>query len=258
MVTGSDRAIILFDGTFDGFLCVVYAHYYDKITPVLIQRTDHAQLTLHEKLHTITTDIAKATRVLNGIRKKISQEAADRVFYAFLSEAIATDEEKYMTLLAYIKLGFKLGHMVDSHLQDDCVRMVHNFARHVGREAHLLHGFCRFAETESGVFYCQVTPKNDVLALLADHFCQRLATQPWIIHDKVRGLAAVFDGKSYVITDVPRDASVVYAPGEKETQELWVVFFENLAIEARKNPKLQRQLLPLYFRKNMTEFMDKL
>lgn len=258
MVTSGDRAIVLFDGSFDGFLCVVYAHYYDKITPVLIQRTGHAQLTLNEKLHTVTTDIEKSTRVLKGISDRISTEAARTVFYAFLSEALATDEQKYMTILNYIKLGFKLGHMVDSHLQEDCVRMVHNFARHVGREAHLLHGFCRFAETESGVFYCPVTPKNDVLALLADHFCQRLSTQAWIIHDKTRGQAAVFDGKSYVITEVPHNANVVYAPGEKETQDLWVVFFENLAIEARKNPKLQRQLLPLYFRKNMTEFMDKI
>jgi probable DNA metabolism protein len=242
--------MVTFDGSFDGFLCVVYDYYYNKINPIIIQHQQQAQLTLEGETYEVITDNKKTTRVLNGLKEKISIESAYKVYYAFLSG----EDDKYMPIFRYVQLGFKVGHMVDSHLQEECVRRVHKLSRHVGREAHLLYGFCRFSEADNGVFYCQVTPKNDVLALLANHFSQRFMNQAWVIHDKSRNQAAIYDGNSYIITFVPQNATVNYAEGETETQKLWAAFFKTLAIEARKNPKLQRQLLPLYFRKNMTEF----
>jgi len=244
------EAVVVFDGSFDGFLCVVYAYYYNKITPLLIQSEGQVQLTLGDEIYQITTDNNQATRVLDGLRDKVSEEVTSRIYYAFLSG----EENKYMPIFRYIQLGFKLGHMIDSHLQLDCVRAVHDLSRHVGREAHLLYGFCRFVETNEGVMYSEITPKNDVLPLIASHFSQRLMNMAWVVHDKKRNQAAIYDGNSYIIANVPHDTSITYAEGEEETQKLWVTFFKTLAIEARKNPKLQRQLLPLYFRKNMTEF----
>jgi len=244
------RVISLFDGSFEGFLCIVYQFYYNKITPILIQREDRAQLTLNDEIYRVDTDSTHATRVFKGIKNKISEEAANRVYYAFLSG----EADKYMTIFRYILLGFTVGHMVDSHLKEDCVRAVHKLAGHVGREAHLLNGFCRFAETGNGIMYCEITPKNDVLPMVADHFSQRLMNLKWVIHDKSRNQAAIYDGDSYVIADVPSNIAINYAEGEDEIQELWVTFFKSLSIKARENPKLQRQLLPLYFRKNMTEF----
>lgn len=233
-------------------MSVVYAVYYDKLSPTSIQIDGREQLSLGD-LRRIETDDEKAARVFTAIRKKISPDAAYHVYYAFLSD----DERRFLPMLKYIQLGFAVGHMVDSHLHESFVRDVRDFYRQVGREAHLLFGFCRFAETKQGVFYCPVTPKNDVLVLLAEHFVERLMDQAWVIHDKRRKKAAIYDGKAYVITDVPEDAKFSYAAGEEETQELWVMFFNTLAIKERKNKKLQRQLLPLYFRGNMTEFVEK-
>jgi len=247
---GRRDVTVVFDGCFNGFLCVVYAYYYGKISPIIIQRENQAQLTLDQEIYEVVTDNNQATRVLNGMKAKISNIAVNRVYNALLSY----EDDKYMAIFNYVLLGFSIGHMVDSHLQEDCVREVHRLAKRVGGEAHLLLGFARFAETESGVLYAVITPKNDVLSLVADHFSRRLMNNAWIIHDKSRNQAAIYDGKSYVIADIPSDVTVKYAAGEKETQELWVKFFNALAIDARKNPKLQRQLLPLYFRKNMTEF----
>jgi len=246
--------IMIFDGTFEGFLTAVFDVYYQKVNPVVIQKADEMQLTLDSEVHYVTTDIKQAARVFSGIKEKVSDTAASYVYHAFLSG----EDEKYMDMLSYIKLGFKLGHMVDSHLKEDCVRRVHKLSKHVGREAHLLHGFARFAETKNGVLYCPISPKNDILHLVADHFVGRLMNEQWVIHDKSRNKAAVYNRSDYIITDVPKDANVQYAEGEEETQELWTAFFNALAIESRKNHKLQRQLLPLYFRKNMTEFLPPL
>jgi len=210
------------------------------------------QLSFDAATRFIETDAKKATRVFNAIREKISEDAADNVHRAFH----ANHDGRFSALLNYIRLGFSVGHMVDSHLHENFVRLVHKLAKNVWREAHLLHGFCRFEETKQGAYYCKVTPKNDVLPMLAAHFVQRLMNQAWVIHDKVRNKAAIYDGNSCVISSVPANGvTVSLAEGEIETQELWVTFFNTLAIDERKNIKLQKQLLPLYFRGNMTEFV---
>lgn len=267
------HVIATFDGSFDGFLCVVYAYYYDKINPILIQPKDEAQLTLECEVYDIKTEPDKTARVLNGISEKISGEASARIYYAFLS----CERDRYMTIFNYIRLGFKLGHMIDSHLQEDCVRAVHKMYSHVGREAHLLHGFSRFEEIilpanqacgtsffslntlktqdqDRTIFYCVITPKNNALPLLVHHFCQRFMNQRWIIHDKNRNQAAIYNGETAILTNVPKDFAITHAPHEKQTQDMWAAFFKALTIKERINPKVQRQLLPLYFRKNMTEF----
>ena len=253
MVATSREIAITFDGSFDGFLSVVYACYYEKIIPIDIQDEHQAQLTLGLDARFIETNQTHAAKVFSALHEKISEEAAAMIFYAFLS----FENDRFMSIFRYIKRGFSIGHMIDSHLQEDLVRHVHKIAKHVGREAHLLSGFSRFAETKQGIFYCKITPKNDVLPLLADHFSQRFMNQAWMIHDKTRNQAAIYDGHSYIITDTPRDAVVELADGEEETQEMWVAFLDALSIKARKNLKLQRQLLPLYFRSNMTEFIVK-
>ena len=243
---------LTFDGSYEGFLCVVYAYYYEKISPLNIQTEGEFQQLLDTEEYYIATDYKKAARVQAGIRKKISAKAGEYLACAFL----AADEERYMHMFRYIVLGFKVGAMVDNHLQQDYVTGVHKRARYVSREAHLLCGFCRFAETKAGVFYCEISPVNNVLPILAEHFKDRMMNQAWLIHDKKRNQAAAYDGNRYVISNVPKHVGkeVEYAEKEAQIQDLWRCFFNVLAIEERKNKKLQRNMLPLHFRKWMTEF----
>jgi len=242
---------VTFDGSFDGFMSVVYACYYEKIVPISILPENQAQLTLTFESRHIETNPTHAAKVFSAIREKISWEAAETIYLAFLSY----EEDRFLPLLEYIKFGFSIGHMVESHHQKDFVRHIRKISRHVGREAHLLRGFCRFAETKQGIFYCKVTPKNNVITLLTDHFTQRLHGQSWIIHDQTYNQAAIYNGESLIITPAPKDAKIELAENEQEIQEQWTTFFNALSIKARTNPKLQRQLLPLYFRSNMTEFI---
>ncbi|MCL2199579.1 MAG: TIGR03915 family putative DNA repair protein [Defluviitaleaceae bacterium] len=243
----------LFDGCFNGFLSIIHAIYYEKIEPCDIQVEGQEQLSLGVSSCFIETNDKQAERVYGAIRHKISEEAAEHVYRAFHSE----DDGRFLAIMHYIRLGFRVSHMVDSHLQESFVRLVHKLSKNVWREAHLLYGFCRFSETTRGAYYCEITPKNDVLIFLVQHFCERLMNQAWVIHDKTRHKAAIYDGNSYVIAHVPTgEADFIYADGEKETQELWTVFFNTLAIKERNNPKVQRNLLPLHYRKNMTEFKN--
>jgi probable DNA metabolism protein len=248
---GRTEASVLFDGSYDGFLCVVYAYYYDKIYPLHIQTEEVYQEVLGAEPYYIKTNYIKSSKVLVGIRRKMSNEYAHRLYYASLSGA----DDIYMDLLKYVVTGFKMGAKADSFLQNDVVLRVHELARQVGREAHLLTGFCRFAETKQGAYYCEISPKNYVLPILAEHFCDRFKNFPWVIHDKSHGLAAVYDCNEYVIAAVPRDANVVLSDNEGEIQDLWVSFFNTIAIRERVSHKRQRRVLPIYFRKYMLEFI---
>jgi len=232
-------------------LCVVYAYYYEGIAPMSIQAADAQQPTLIQEEYFVVTDPSRAHKVNDALWRKISDEAQWRVRCAFFSGA----PERFEWLLHYVILGFKLGGAVDSHLQRDEVLRVHKIAREVSREAHLLKGFCRFEETEQGIFYCGITPLHHVLPLLAEHFADRLMNESWVIHDKTHHRAAVYNGAECAFVDVNPDTAPPAVTGdEKKIQGLWTMYFNTLAIEARKNPKLHRQMMPLRFRGDMVEF----
>ena len=243
---------VLFDNSFEGFLCILFAYYYEDILPLNIQADQSYQLTLDAEEYYIATDYDKAMRVEKGIKRKISRQAFDNLYSAFLTE----NEDIYMDMFRYAVLGFRVGEAVDSHLQEDCVLAVHKNARYVGRETHLLTGFCRFKETDEHVFYCEISPVNNVLHLLAEHFSERMSNQAWVIHDKKRGIAAIFDGSKYIIGAVPTNVKLQYSDKEEAIQDLWKSFFDTLAIKERRNKKLQRNFVPLYFRKWMLEIQS--
>ncbi|MDR1664362.1 MAG: TIGR03915 family putative DNA repair protein [Clostridiales bacterium] len=243
--------VVLFDGSLDGLLCAVYAYYYDKILPLSIQTEDEYQPMLGAENYFVASDPEKAKRVWEGIRKKISPGAAYNVYTAFLSGEV----EKHMAIFKYIVLGFKRGASVDNRLQEDCVLRVHKLARMTGYEAHMLSGFCRFAETKQGAYYCAISPKHRVLQLLAEHFRDRFMNHAWVIHDKKRGEAAVYDGNDYVIVDAPKDAAVEYSDDETRARDMWAAFFSTIAIKERVNKNAQRRHAALYFRANMLEFL---
>jgi len=246
------EAAILFDGSLEGFLCIVHAYYYDGVSPLIIQVQDNYQQTLDSEEYVIQTDGEKAAKVQQGIRKKISQDAWYSVYYAFL----AGYDDKYMAIFRYIILGFKVGAVVDDHLQQDSVLRVRKLSRYVGREAHLLTGFCRFAETEGQIYYCAISPVNYVLPILVEHFCDRMMNQSWIIHDKTYCKAAVYNGEDYIIAEVPASVQVKHSENEADIQNLWTTFFHSVTIKERINPKVQRNHLPLHFRKSMVEFQN--
>ena len=79
-----------------------------------------------------------------------------------------------------------------------------------------------------------------------------------MIHDATRDLAVLHpQGNGFFITDTKEiDHRMLQrlSPQEMEYRRLWRTFFDNIAIEARKNPALQNQNLPKRFRKDIVEF----
>ncbi len=108
-------------------------------------------------------------------------------------------------------------------------------------------------------------PDHNVLPFLTAHFRKRLGDQEWMVHDLKRSIAALCrEGRvGYARVEAPgwllrspslRDApDGFYAEEEERFQDLWKGFFRSIAIESRKNLKLQRQFMPKKYQKYLLE-----
>jgi len=241
---------VIFDGSFEGFLTIIYKYYYEKLRPCEIVSEQSFQQTLSTEYFKIDTDNAQATKTLNGLREKLSTEIYERVYLAFVND----ETDRYIHIFNYLILCFKHGAAADGFTQVESVIKTHRYAKNSGHELQLLSGFTRFSETSDGILYADISPKNDVMPMLADFFSDRLRGERWVIHDVKRGKAAVFNSSEWIITDAPEvTAKIISSAKEKDFQNLWTVFYNTIAIKERTNPKLHRQMKPKRFWKHMTE-----
>jgi probable DNA metabolism protein len=240
--------IVLYDGSFEGFLTLVYEVYYAKLHVKNIIKKIPERL-VFESVHEIFSDEEKAQKVLNAIKKHFSKERQRTIFNIFLCDT----QEHEMALLEYIRIGFKnpkeLANITNAHLF-----YIQNLEKELLRLVHRMYGFTRFEELEDGTLYAKIETKFNILPFLGEHFSKRLGNIPFIIHDTTRSLAFLKDEKSYEIRSIASFETPLYSTEEAHVQEQWKRFFQATTIQSRHNPKLQRNLVPLLYRTYMNEF----
>jgi len=169
-------------------------------------------------------------------------------------------EAVYKTVV--LALAMKDGSKILNNLGNPYVNRVFQLSRSSNNEAHHLMGFLRFSELSNGILFSRIHPKNDVLAILASHFTDRLPMENFIIYDENRKTAAIHkSGSGYMLAEVPhadQDFMNNYSEKEQEYRQLWLGFFNSIAIEARKNPKLQAQNIPKRFWGDTVELNESL
>lgn len=237
-----------YDGSFDGFLCCVHAHYYLGKASSILSAARCAQQSFLNIVE-IETDPQRANLVYNAIGRKISPYDLRRVYRIFLAEA----EQKEMQLLDYIRLGFIKGGSVSSHHGHPVVRNAELLEKKVTQEVCRLKGLVRFSVPESDILYAKLEPDNDVLELLANHFADRYKNDPFIIHDLRREKALIAGGGHWYISAFQPPEAQRYDAKEIAYRRLWKEYFENIAIKERTNPRCQRLFMPMRYRKHLTE-----
>lgn len=246
----------LYDGTFEGFLTCVHAHYYQEKASG-IYRKENYQASLLNDCRFVDTDEEKAVRVYEAIERKISRDDLRRIYRVFLS----SNKEKENMLLKYILLGFKLGSGIDQLHSNPVVFAVQQWENKVSFETHRIKGLARFSalknKTDHGggqeILYCCFEPDHDILELVANHFADRLKNDPFIIHDKTRNKAIFAQGGSWYISGFTDQDLPKYGVAEQEYQDLWKKYFETIAIKERTNPRCQKNFMPVRYWKNLTE-----
>jgi len=243
--------IYVTDGSFEGILTAIFAAYENKEVPESIVSRDFYQMSLDTDVREIDTDEEKSGRVYHTVIQKMSHEAIETMYKAWLSEHFDIGTALYK----YIKIGLKVGRKILSYLQDPDVLLVHDLAYKVTGEAHGFLGMLRFKKLNSGLFYSKIEPDNNITMIIAEHFKDRLSDQPWIIHDAKRSIFALYDTDQVIF--IKESISIpVDNCEDKIYEELWKNYFKTIAIESRKNIKRQKQFLPRRYWKNLTEMQQ--
>ncbi|MFP4015741.1 MAG: TIGR03915 family putative DNA repair protein [Halanaerobiales bacterium] len=239
----------IYDGSFPGLLTAIYDAFYSNEKPDKISTVEFYQQGLFDNKIKIETDLNKSDRVYQAVKDKISLNSLRRVYNAYLSE----EEGIASLILKYLILGFKMGKEIDDFLNNDIVNQICRVSSRVSKEKHLLLGLLRFKEIKNGVYYAPFEPDYNITSLIAPHFSKRLSDQDWIIHDRKRKIAAIYNKEEWVITEMDNPEKIIISEDEEFYQQLWKGFYKNIAIEERKNSTLQRQFMPKRYWKYLIE-----
>jgi probable DNA metabolism protein len=239
---------VVYDGSFEGFLSLVYELYYQKITPTSILK--YHESSLFEE-YTIISNEENAKKVLQALHVRFEKIHFQTILNIFMCDK--SDFE--MALLEYIVLGFKDQKQL-GNINHSFVFTIANLQKELFRNYHKMSGFLRFEETEDGTLYAKLENKCNLVALLGKHFSKRLNNQNFIIHDIERSLAFVKNENFVGVQRVESFESPELSKNEEKFHTLWKTFFTSVSIESRQNKKLQRQLVPLLYRTYMNEFMN--
>jgi probable DNA metabolism protein len=243
--------VIIYDGTFDGLLTVLYRTYEDQCVPEAIKRSKQSQLGLFDEYTTVDSDLAIAERVWEGLKKRLGWKHRQKLYHAFLSSA----PEVEMAICRYVHDVVPAGNEGRAHLASHL--RIHSLAQRVGREAHRMKGFVRFQRLADDRYLALVSPRYDVLPLIRRHFEARFADQEWIIYDTRRNYGLVYDGDTTKalqldLTQLGSAPSDVEA-NEREYQSLWQQYYRAINIDLRNNPRLHLQRLPRRYWRYLTE-----
>lgn len=246
--------ICLYDGTFEGFLSLVFYCFKFKVLPKEIKSEKEYVQNLFDETKCIKTNKEKSNRVSNGIRNKISNYTLYNVYNAFLSNY----ENREIIVFDYILKGFKYGKNINYMRNINSVIEIEKIVKNVRREAHRFYGITRFEETKNGVFFSEIEPDNNILELISLHFKERLKNEYWVIRDKKRELTAFYNKKDFIITDSSNfNFNVLKSEVEDNYEDLWKCFYNSVNIKERKNRRCQLNFLPKKHWKNIVEFKGK-
>lgn len=225
---------------------------------IKLQIADGTDLELFADYIEVNPDAEKSAKVLRTIRREMGLEAHDCICQAAESWDYRKADAIYRTIVLGLHLPKKQNVM--HCLTKDYVCTVAELAKKTWNEAHRLMGFVRFTELSGGILYADIHPENNVLPLIAPHFANRYPEENWVIYDERREYFAIHRSKSgWILLEgmkVTAEVKEQLSAEEDDYRQMWKAFLKSVAIEARKNGELQKQLLPLKFRDRMTEFRE--
>lgn len=239
--------LYVYDNTFDGLLTAIFDIYASGDREAVIAPSEKFDGFSLYDTRNVTTDPAKSARVQKGLYR-LGKEVPARIYKAWLSRADGVED----LILAAVRAGFAEGCDPFALRHDNAVRRLDDICRKVGSEAERMLQFVRFVRLSEDMYAADIEPEYDVLELIGDHFHLRFPQNRFIIRDLRHRRAIVSTSSGWHITSLPESNPPLPKGGEYET--LWRTYFKAIANESRINLNLQRQHVPLKYRKHLTEF----
>ena len=172
---------LIYDGSFNGFLCAVYRAFDENLTISGIQKYPGLQNTLFtERVH-VQTDLKEARRVWQGIEKRYYL-AAKKIYFAFLSER----KEIEMLLYRYIRSLFVTSDKLDTPDIAADLNKVDQLAEAVAREKQQIERTLQFSRDRGQLSTATIDPRANILPLISRHFRSLYLHNAWVIYDRRR------------------------------------------------------------------------
>lgn len=252
------RNIYLCEDTAEGIFSAIYRAYEDRNghrnNEIQIQKEGLNRQLFCEYIP-VETDLEHAIKVARTVQRDISSQA-----YEFLHKVSSSyREEKADAIYRFIIEGLHVGNRALLHLTAPHMQVLCDIEKQINNEICHCKEFLRFEELENGTLFGRINPKSAILPYMADHFEDRFSGEKWIIADTVHRTVLIHDAEQTTVYATMEDVNfdelqLSYSEDEETMQKLWKLFIDAIAIRERINPNLQRQLLPLRFRKYMKEF----
>lgn len=253
-----EETILLCEDSIEGILTGVYEAYRLRKdhASIHLQTSDLENYRLFAIYRKVEPDEEKSGKVWNTLYTRFGEETCTQLCQAMVSCDPEKADAVYHTIVTGISGKYR-GSLMD-HLSDPHINKAFRLSRNTGIEIHHLLGFLRFRELQNGILLARYRPKNDITAMLVPHFADRLPKENFAIYDEQRKYYAVHPKEKqwYLVRGtLPfQENEEQYSQSETMYQALYKHFCESIAIKERRNLGLQRNMLPLRFRKYMTEF----
>jgi len=247
------------EDTLEGIYTAIYNIYADRHNLSDTRICLEEEYQLFAEYIPVETDTERALKVMRTCQKQFGE----RDYYSLCMALMTPDMEKAQAVYKTIAYGLKAkpikGHLFD-HLTDDYVLKAFKLSETANREAHHWVEFLRFRELENGILYAVISPKCHVMTQLMDHFSDRFPSENFAIFDEKRKLFGIHPYRNQWFLAggeelEERFEHVSYSAAEEKYAELFRHFVKTIAIKERTNTDLQQNMLPLYFREFMTEFV---
>jgi probable DNA metabolism protein len=238
--------VLVYDGSFEGYLSLVHDVYYKKLLPQKIVKKYDALF--FDEVYFCQYDQTKADAVLEGLKKRFCKKEFQTVLHIFLCDETAFE----IPLLEFIRLGFTSQKELQN-IGNKAIFFIRSLEKKLLSAYHRYTGFLRFEELADKTLYAKIESHYNLLSLLGGHFAKRLHTLDFIIHDVKRSFAFLHVKGEVNIRQVAKFDIPELSINEIKIQKLWKEFFA-VSIRERKNEKLQKSNVALHYRLYMNEF----
>lgn len=242
------------EGIFTGIYEVYSRKYALNNTRIIIG--PESQASLFSQYEIVETDMGKADKVMRTIRR----QAGEEVFRQLCMVTASADSDKGQAIFKTVEQIVRFpkdAHKVMDKLSEPYIHKAFTLYRNVRNETHSIKEFLRFEESDKGILFSKIGPKNNILAFIMPHFSDRFPCENFVIYDEKHCLLAIHPaGMEWCLVHGADMDQQIFSISEREVKyrELFKHFCHNIAIKERKNPELQRNHLPLRYRKYMSEF----
>lgn len=235
--------IYVYDGSIEGLFTVIFNAYKVLEEVDTITKRSQQMDFIKDRIK-CTTELDKARRVKNSIIKNFSYSFYDNIVKVFASSS----DKKEIAIAKTLKKLYVNGFYYLESADEDVIQF-RDLLKRVTGEIHSFKGLLRFDEKE-GILFAKFEPQNDILFFIYRHFKSRLVNEKFVIADLRRDKAVIYNGERGEFFKFEMDENL---KSEDAYVDLWLSFYDAVAIDERKNEKLRMQNMPKKYWKNLPE-----